>query len=252
VADALDHFLREATQSGLDVAELPVRLGISASELADLLDSADAWRVEDRLYAPATRTIVEERIRATLAEYHAAHPLDAGAPRQWLRTKVRVADAVVDAVLAELVSAGELVLGQGDVRLAGFSARLSERQQAIAAQLVARLTAAGAEPPTVEELAGSLGAPPPEVASVSRLLARQGELVAVEPNRYFMRSAVTELVTRVLAGMSEREEYGPAELREFVGLSRKFLIPFLEFCDREGYTVRNDLGRRRRGTELAE
>src|SRR5689334_1399008 len=75
VADALDHFLREATQSGLDVAELPVRLGISASELADVLDSADAWRVEDRLYAPATRTVVEERIRATLAEYHAAHPL---------------------------------------------------------------------------------------------------------------------------------------------------------------------------------
>jgi len=252
VADALDHFLSEAAQSGLDVAELPVRLGISASELADLLEGADAWRVEDRLYAPATRTVVEERIRSTLTEYHAAHPLDAGAPRQWLRTRVRVADPVVDAVLAELVSAGELVLEQGDVRLAGFSARLSERQRGLADQLVARLTAAGAEPPTVEELAGSLGAALPEVTSVSRLLARQGELVAVEANRYFMRSAVTELVTRLRAGMSEGEEYGPAELREFVGLSRKFLIPFLEFCDREGYTVRNDLGRRRRGTELAK
>ena len=155
-------------------------------------------------------------------------------------------------MLAELVSAGELVLEQGDVRLAGFSARLSERQRGLADQLVARLTAAGAEPPTVEELAGSLGAALPEVTSVSRLLARQGELVAVEANRYFMRSAVTELVTRLRAGMSEGEGYGPAELREFVGLSRKFLIPFLEFCDREGYTVRNDLGRRRRGTELAK
>jgi selenocysteine-specific elongation factor len=77
-------------------------------------------------------------------------------------------------------------------------------------------------------------------------------VVAVEANRYFMRSTVTQLVTQVLEGMSDEEEYGPAELREFVGLSRKFLIPFLEFCDREGYTIRNGLGRRRRGTELAK
>jgi selenocysteine-specific elongation factor len=251
VADALDQFLRESALTGLDVAELPVRLGVGAKELADLLTASDAWRVADRLYAPSARAQVVERIRFTLAEYHAAHPLDPGAPRQWLRTRIRVAEAVVDAVLEELVSAGELVLEQGDVRLAGFTTRLSEKQRALADQIVARLTAAGAEPPSVEELAASLGASSADVASVTRLLARQGELVAVEPNRYFMRSTVTQLVTRVQGGMSEGETYGPAELREFVGLSRKFLIPFLEFCDREGYTVRNDLGRRRRGTELA-
>ena len=252
VSDALDHFLREAALSGVGVGELPVRLGISASELAELLASSEAWRVADRLYAPNTRALVVERIRATLAEYHASHPLDPGAPRQWLRTRVRVADPVVDTVLAELVSSGELVAEQGDVRFADFTAHLSDRQRTLAAQIVARLTSAGAEPPTVEELSSALGAPSSEVAAVSRLLARQGELVAVEANRYFMRSTVTELVTRVLAGMSVGEEYGPAELREFVGLSRKFLIPFLEYCDREGYTVRNDLGRRRRGTELAK
>ncbi|MBW8771134.1 MAG: SelB C-terminal domain-containing protein, partial [Gemmatimonadetes bacterium] len=251
VSDALDHFLREAALSGLDVAELPVRLGVSGGELAALLESSDAWRVEDRLYAPSTRALVTERIRATLAEYHAAHPLDPGAPRQWLRTRIRVADAVVDSVLEELVAAGELVAEQGDVRLADFSARLSDRQRTLAEHIIAKLTAAGAEPPTVEELADGLRAPPSEVASVSRLLARQGDLVAVEANRYFVRSTVTQLVTRVLAGMSVGQDYGPAELREFVGLSRKFLIPFLEYCDRVGYTVRNDQGRRRRGTELA-
>ena len=84
------------------------------------------------------------------------------------------------------------------------------------------------------------------------MLARQGELVAVEGNRYFMRSTVTAACDAARSsGMSVEEEYGPAELREFVGLTRKFLIPFLEYCDREGYTVRNELGRRRRGTELA-
>jgi hypothetical protein len=41
--------------------------------------------------------------------------------------------------------------------------------------------------------------------------------------------------------------YGPAELRESVPLTRKFLIPLLEYCDRMGYTVRNEQGRRSLG-----
>jgi len=250
-AEALDHFLREAANVGVALEELPVRLGVSASELAALLDGASAWRVEGRLYAAATRTLVAEQIRSTLTDYHAAHPLDAGAPRQWLRTRVRAAEAVADAVVDELVAAGEVVLEQGDVRLATFSPRLTERQRTLAAELVSRLTAAGSEPPTLEELAAAMGANPAEVTSVSRLLARQGDLVAVETNRYFLRSTVMGLVTRVSHGMASGADYGPAELREFLGLTRKFLIPFLEYCDREGYTVRDGLGRRRKGTELA-
>jgi len=90
-----------------------------------------------------------------------------------------------------------------------------------------------------------------EVVSVARLLSRQGDIVAVETNRYFVRATVTDLVTRLARGMSAGGDYGPAELREFLGLTRKFLIPFLEYCDREGYTIRDGLGRRRKGTDLA-
>jgi selenocysteine-specific elongation factor len=37
--------------------------------------------------------------------------------------------------------------------------------------------------------------------------------------------------------------YTPAELKEVLGVSRKYLIPFLEFCDRKGVTERRDQGR---------
>ena len=81
----------------------------------------------------------------------------------------------------ELVAAGELVLEQGDVRLADFAPRLSDRQRTLAADLVARLDRRrrGA-PDASRSLPLALGGPPAEVASVARLLARQGELVAVE------------------------------------------------------------------------
>jgi selenocysteine-specific elongation factor len=90
-----------------------------------------------------------------------------------------------------------------------------------------------------------------ELAAICRMLTREGSLVAVESNRHYSPESVAELTRRLSTGMGSDADYGPAELREFLGLTRKFLIPFLEYCDREAYTVRNELGRRRRGTRLA-
>jgi selenocysteine-specific elongation factor len=106
------------------------------------------------------------------------------------------------------------------------------------------LAAAGAEPPTIEELAIQLGADSVELMSLARWHGRVGTLIPVEPNRYFTRLAVDELKGRMAVGMADGRECTPAELRDLLGLTRKFLIPFLEYCDREGYTTRTELGRR--------
>lgn len=97
-----------------------------------------------------------------------------------------------------------------------------------------------------------LGRPVVELAALCRVLTREGHLIAVEPNRHYSPTSVIHLTSLLSAGMAPGMEYGPAELRNLLGVTRKFLIPFLEYCDREGYTIRNELGRRKRGTELAD
>jgi selenocysteine-specific elongation factor len=246
-AESLAHFLDEAGAAGVAIAELPIRLGVTRRELDDLLAATDAWRVHDRLYARAVRDVVGAQILGTVASHHASRPLDAGAPRQWLRTRIRAPEPLVDAVIDGLVRDGRLAVEQGEIRLAEFAPRLSGRLATTAAALRERVAAAGAEPPTLDELATQLALDPADLASVARMLARDGELVAIEPGRYYARDALAGLVTRLHAGMAANADYGPAELREFVGLTRKFLIPFLEYCDRMSYTVRNDQGRRSRG-----
>ena len=37
--------------------------------------------------------------------------------------------------------------------------------------------------------------------------------------------------------------YSPGELRELLGITRKYLIPFLEYCDRQRVTERRMQGR---------
>jgi len=65
----------------------------------------------------------------------------------------------------------------------------------------------------------------------------------VEPERYYPTESVARLRGALASGMAGDREYSPAELRDLLGLTRKFLIPFLEYCDREGYTIRGGLGR---------
>ena len=56
------------------------------------------------------------------------------------------------------------------------------------------------------------------------------------------------LVGRLRTGMTPGREYSPGDLRDLLGVSRKYLIPLLEFCDRRGITDRGPGGRTLRGT----
>jgi selenocysteine-specific elongation factor len=132
----------------------------------------------------------------------------------------------------------------GVVAIAGFTPTLDAARSTLRDAMLSALESAGIEPPSVDELAASLGATSADVLELARWLAREGLAVAVEPNRYFALAAVAGLHARMAVGMADGKEHSPAELRDLLGLTRKFLIPFLEYCDREGYTVRGELGRR--------
>jgi selenocysteine-specific elongation factor len=122
----------------------------------------------------------------------------------------------------------------------GWAPELTPVQSRIAAELVASLELAGREPPAVTELEPRFGE---LTVPLLRHLERNGTVVQVELDRYYARSSVDQLVTALRNGMQPGQEYGPAELRELLGVSRKFLIPFLEYCDRTGITERRSAGR---------
>ena len=241
----LARVVAESGASGVLVSELPVRLGVPPERAIRLVEQSNVWRVGQRLIGREDRGRLAHEAVSTIEDFHAQHPLDAGAPLQWLRSRLRAPDEIGSALLDELAGEGIIEVQQGLVRVSGFAPRLSERHEGLRARIVAALEAAGQEPPTLEELATSLDVTLPDVIAIARLLARDGQLVAVEPARYYPTATLSALLQRLRNGMTSGAEYGPAELREVLGFSRKFLIPFLEFTDRAGHTLRDASGRRR-------
>ena len=93
-ATTLATLATEAGAAGVNVRELPVRLGILPGIVGPLVDAAGGWRVGTRFITAATRDRLATSALQLLATYHADHPLEPGAPLQWLRSRLDAPDDV--------------------------------------------------------------------------------------------------------------------------------------------------------------
>lgn len=232
--------LSEAGTAGVTLAALPIRLGLPPAEVSALLAAEGGNRLVAGAVYPdeavaALRTEIEQRV----AEFHQDHALEPGAPLQELRTRVAGHPRLVEEVLAELQRDGRLEAVGGQVRVAGWVPRLSPELRALQAVLEGLLRDASSEPPSVSDLTAEYGE---VVVPLLRLLGPD-RVVQVEGDRFYHATVVETLVGRLRTTMQAGREYSPADLREVLGISRKFLIPFLEFCDRQRVTERRGSGR---------
>ena len=82
-----------------------------------------------------------------------------------------------------------------------------------------------------------------DVVPLLRMMEREAVVVAVEADRYFDAQALRGAVEKLARTMRGEGVTSPARLREVLGVSRKYLMPILEFCDRRRYTERRGDGR---------
>ena len=239
--------LREAGGEGLGIADLPVRLGASPSDVAACLERhKDVLRIGARIFDRAYRDELVSSLAEAVARHHQRNPLDAGVLLQTIRARVVGRSELLDDAVRTAVISGHLeTIENGLVRRTGWRPTLSNDQTDLKATLAGALRTAGPEPPSLGELSAAHG---PSVVPIIRMLEREGTIVPVESDRYYDAGALTALVDRLRNGMIGGREYTPSELRDVIGLSRKYLIPFLEYCDRRGITERRSTGRVLHGT----
>jgi selenocysteine-specific elongation factor len=236
----------DAGTRGLPLGVVPVRVGLRPGEVGPALRAmADVVEViGGAIYERQAVRAAADRAAVEVAAHHARAPLEAGAALQSVRGAVGIGPELFDEVIQRLARAGVVEVDHGLVRRAGWSPNPSPAQQEALDTLAAALRAAGREPPTVGELveAGTIRAEH-DVATLLRLLDRRGIVRQVEPDRFYAADTIQSLTDALRRGMAPGREYGPAELRELLGVSRKYLIPLLEYCDRQGVTERRRTGR---------
>jgi len=232
----------EAGLAGVGADGLAVRLGVSpggvtvviAEAGAELLALGDTVVARDAVAAEATR------LAEVLRRYHGEHPLDPGMSLQALRAAVGAPappPAVVDAVLARATADRRLEIAGSVAHAPGWRPALDARASDAHERLVRRLAEAGWQVPTLSELEREFpGAP---VRALLAHLAREGAAEQMDQERYAAKAALAEFRAALEAALAELGSATPAELRDRFGLTRKYLIPLLEWADRRGVTRRS-------------
>jgi selenocysteine-specific elongation factor len=214
--------------------------------LLDALQSGGRVVAIDRdwFVHPESLTRLRGLIIAALGQFHRASPLRPGMSREELRGRAGAADERVFAHLLTTLEAEGVVRADRDkVRLASHEVRLTAEQQKAADRLEQDFLSAAAAPPSPEEALARAGLSGDEEHELFQVLLEARKLVRVKESLYFHAQALDAIQDKLVTMLRERKEIGPGDIKDLLGISRKYAIPLLEFFDSRRVTTR--VGERR-------
>ncbi|HTR20534.1 MAG TPA: selenocysteine-specific translation elongation factor [Gemmatimonadales bacterium] len=234
----------EAGLSGLAEDQLAVRLGAPPLDVTQVIAAAGkgvigsaGWWVSRGALASQVEHLVE-----VLEAYHRDRPLDPGMSLEALRAAVP--ESPPQAILDLLLDLGRrkqaFEIEGGSARRPGWQPVIAAGPDGALAVLSRRLREARWQIPTVAELERELSDVP--IRPLLAHLVRVGGVEQIDQERYASSQALAEFRETLVTMLSEAGASGratPAELRVRFGLTRKYLIPLLEWADRRGITRRD-------------
>ncbi len=223
---------------GISVSDLPVRLGIRPAGSDALIARAAAGgirRIGDRLVSGGAVEAARHAMLEAIAAFHREHPLEPGMPLEAVRRAVG-SDALAQQALAALREEQEIAVELGTARLAAHRPSIPAALASAGEIIRGELAQSGHEGRTPGELSGKVAEP--QAVQLLEYFVREGTALRVGRDRYYARARLEELMRKVLGEIARRGQATPAELREPLGLSRKYLIPLLEWLDGQQLTVR--------------
>jgi len=238
--DRLASMLDAAGSAGMAIDVIPIRLGLSPAGSRELLEKSDAMCAGPIAVPKEAIADLENLLESFTALHMANHPLEPGVSLQTLRVAAKADPQVIELALGRLEKKNRIERAGSLVRPAGWQSKLDDREQALSDSILHDICTGVYEPPSVSDLESKFGK---TTGALLRRLERQGQIERVAEDRYYGREPLEQMVRKLSSTLVPGRNYSPAELKDVLGVTRKYLIPFLEFCDRKGITERLNEGR---------
>lgn len=180
---------------------------------------------------------LEDELKRTLEDFHRKNPHLRGVSLEETaeRLSFKLGANLLRAIVKEMQSRGEIVIGPDDkLRLAKFSPSADENLQKICDRIISLCLERGFQLPTVGELAEEVGAKGEKLTKALEMLKEGGALQFVGGEFVLVRQIEEEFV-KLLRGL---EEITISSVRDSANVSRKYLLPLLEYMDAKGITRR--------------
>jgi len=242
--EAAEAMVAEAGPRGIEARHLAARLTLPLARLEEELAAGASVAVlgQDPLVAVSRAALARlgESALAALETFHREQPLQAGMPREELRARAfgGAPAAAFERVLADLAAAGLVRLGPDSVAAARHEVRLSAGEEEARRLILETAGGAGLAGVEVPALAERSGRDPRLLERVVRVLLAERILDRVGTGLFVRRDHLDALKREVRARWPAGSRIEVGAFKDLTGLSRKYVIPLLEYLDREKVTRR--------------
>jgi selenocysteine-specific elongation factor len=229
--------------AGISAADLAARLTVplAAVPAAAGKDVVSVGASPAHLLSREALDLLKRRTNDALASFHRDQPLRGEMSKEELRRRVFASApaAAFDRVLADLGAEGMIRVSPDTVALTRHEVRYSAGEREGREAILSAALSAGLSGVEVRPLAERTGSDVATLQRVAAALVREGELQRVGDSLLVPREALEALKRDVRARWSPGSRVDVAAFKELTGLSRKYVIPLLEYLDRERVTRRS-------------
>lgn len=245
--DRLCILLERAGWSGANARMLAFRAGVPVKKVRDtleklfsgrqavLLAGEEALSLSARLYGQ-----LEDMLTSSLKAYHRDNPLREGISKEELKAALpaAVSAKLFNMVLSGLTRKGAVAGDKDSVRLATHAVQLAGEEDELRQSIASTYAQAGLAPPSLAEVISGFPDRKAKAQNIVKLMLKEGELVQINEDLCFARGALEKLREDYRTRLVRDGQATPATFKDLTGLSRKYIIPLMEYFDASKLTVR--------------
>jgi selenocysteine-specific elongation factor len=244
VAEKAEYHILKGSHEGIDRNLLAMALGKHGESVTNIINAL----VTQGTAKTVGKTIVhmdrfkeyKKMISSFLADFHEKNPLKIGMSKEELRTRLpKVDPSVFQAALDELMKDGLLEVEKDRVKIKTAESKKDKGIEAFETQILNGLLRHGFTPPSIKDLALEMKQSEGRLRDILGRLIFEGKVVKVKGDLYFHRDVIEDLKNKVRSYLAEKKEMTPSEFKSVLDLSRKYMIPLLEYLDEIKLTIRS-------------
>lgn len=181
-----------------------------------------------------------EKTLEKLSAYHEANPLKEGMPTQELKSKFRyVEDARFFNILFNRLEKEKAIIQDKNlIKLADFEVALQVDQHEVKKKIMDIYRSSGLTPPFFRAICQDLDLDQKTAKDVLQMLIDEKAVVKTKDDLFFDSNAIAGLQDRLVEFLKVNEKITTPEFKDMTGISRKFVIPLIEYFDTIHLTIR--------------
>ena len=143
------------------------------------------------------------------------------------------------AAMRDLEKAGKIVTDRENIRLPDHRVSLQDDQESLRREIAEWYRQAGLAPPSLREVTEKFAQHKSQIGGILNVMLKNGTLTKINEDLCFDAQALQRLREDYKNRLLKDGKATPATFKELTGLTRKYIIPLMEYFDATKLTVRS-------------